>query len=115
MTPRWSSLQTSLPVPILYFLLLSLGIVVLPANPLATRSDLTRIIHLSKATIAFANSSVANNLPDEFRHGTVLIDSPEFESLMTVLILGIVTILRTSSSHTIYCCYFLDAGRNPPK
>ncbi|KAL4328309.1 hypothetical protein AHAS_Ahas13G0187200 [Arachis hypogaea] len=82
MTPLWSSLQTSLHVPILYFLLLSLDIVVLPANPLATRSDLTRIIHLSKPTIAFATSSVANNLPDEFRHGTVLIDSPEFESLM---------------------------------
>ncbi|KAL1291926.1 hypothetical protein HN51_060406 [Arachis hypogaea] len=70
-------------VPILHFALLSLGVVVSPANPLATRSDLTRIIRLSKPTIAFATSSAAKNLPNEFRHGTVLIDSPEFDSLMT--------------------------------
>ncbi|MED6168683.1 hypothetical protein PIB30_013665 [Stylosanthes scabra] len=70
-------------VPILHFALLSLGVVVSPTNPLATRSELTRIIRLSKPTIAFATSAVVNKLPDEFRHGTVLIDSPEFESLIT--------------------------------
>ncbi|MED6157878.1 hypothetical protein PIB30_027543 [Stylosanthes scabra] len=70
-------------VPILHFALLSLGVVVSPTNPLATRSDLTRIVRLSKPTIAFATSASVNKLPDEFRHGTVLIDSPEFESLMS--------------------------------
>ncbi|QHO00748.1 polyprotein [Arachis hypogaea] len=34
---------------------------------------------------------------------------------LTSYILGTVTKLRSSGSHTICCCYFSDAGRNPPR
>lgn len=69
-------------VPILCFALLSIGVVVSPANPASTRSELTRLVDISKPVIAFATSATANKLPD-LRLGTVIIDSLEFNSLMT--------------------------------
>ncbi|KAK7316110.1 hypothetical protein VNO77_34836 [Canavalia gladiata] len=72
-----------LQVPILCFALLSIGVVVSPLNPLATRSEITHIFHLIKPVIVFATTSVAAKT-DEFldlRLGTVLLDSPEFDSL----------------------------------
>ncbi|XP_027358439.1 4-coumarate--CoA ligase-like 9 [Abrus precatorius] len=71
-------------VPILCLALLSIGVIVSPANPLSTRSDLTRVFHLSKPVIIFAATSVAaktHELPN-LRLGTVFLDSPEFDSLM---------------------------------
>jgi len=65
-------------VPILYFALLSLGVIVSPANPLSTRSDLTRLFHLSKPAIVFTVTSIAER---EYGIPTVLLDSPEFDSL----------------------------------
>ncbi|TKY46415.1 4-coumarate--CoA ligase 9 [Spatholobus suberectus] len=67
-------------VPILYFALLSLGVVLSPANPLSTRSELTRLFHVSKPAIVFAVTSVAEKTR-EFGVKTVLLDSPEFDSL----------------------------------
>ncbi|KAK3183755.1 hypothetical protein Dsin_031041 [Dipteronia sinensis] len=71
----------SIQVPILYFSLLSLGVIVSPANPVSTESEISRLILLSKPVIAFATSSTARNLP-ELKHKAILIDSPEFESIM---------------------------------
>ncbi|PSR89508.1 4-coumarate--CoA ligase-like [Actinidia chinensis var. chinensis] len=93
------SLQTSLPslsknyvafiiappsfqIPVIYFSLLSLGVTISPANPLASESEITHMVRLSKPVIAFATSSVAHKLPS-LPLGTILIDSPEFQSMIT--------------------------------
>ncbi|CAJ1947589.1 unnamed protein product [Sphenostylis stenocarpa] len=67
-------------VPILSFALLSLGVVISAANPLSTGSELKRLFHLSKPTIVFAVSSIAGKT-GQFHVRTVLLGSPEFESL----------------------------------
>ncbi|XP_020554373.1 4-coumarate--CoA ligase-like 9 isoform X2 [Sesamum indicum] len=69
-------------VPILYFALLSIGVAVSPANPLSTNSEISRQIRISKPFVAFATSVTAVKLVE---HGckTILIDSPEFERMMT--------------------------------
>ncbi|KAK7316111.1 hypothetical protein VNO77_34837 [Canavalia gladiata] len=75
-----------LQVPILCFALLSIGVIVSPQNPLATRSEITHIFHLSKPVIVFAATSVAAKIHGFPNHrlGTVLLDSPEFDSLMKI-------------------------------
>ncbi|THG14053.1 hypothetical protein TEA_017303 [Camellia sinensis var. sinensis] len=73
---------TSILVLIIYFSLLSIGIVVSPASPSSTDSELTRQIKLSKPVIAFATSTTCSRLPN-LRFGTILIDSLKFESMMT--------------------------------
>ncbi|KAK7364881.1 hypothetical protein VNO80_13626 [Phaseolus coccineus] len=69
-----------LQVPILCFALLSLGVVISPANPLSTRRELTCLFHLSKPAIVFAVTSIAEKTR-EFHVRTVLLDSPEFDTL----------------------------------
>ncbi|XVF11569.1 hypothetical protein REPUB_Repub08aG0039000 [Reevesia pubescens] len=69
-------------VPLLYFALMSLGIVVSPANPLSSESEITHQVQLSKPVIAFATSKTSSKLPF-LKLGTVLIDSPEFLSFLT--------------------------------
>ncbi|CAL5325622.1 hypothetical protein CsSME_00004934 [Camellia sinensis var. sinensis] len=73
---------TSILVPIIYFSLLSIGIVVSPASLSSTDSELTRQIKLSKPVIAFATSTTCSRLPN-LRFETILIDSLKFESMMT--------------------------------
>ncbi|KAK3183759.1 hypothetical protein Dsin_031045 [Dipteronia sinensis] len=72
----------SVQVPILYLSLLSLGVVVSPVNPVSTESEISSLIQLSKPVIAFATSSTVHKLP-RLKYQTVLIDSPEFNSVMT--------------------------------
>jgi 4-coumarate--CoA ligase len=72
----------SLHIPILHFSLLSLGVVVSPSNPASTNSEISRQIHLCKPVVAFATSDTVAKIPS-LRYGTVLLDSPEFESMMT--------------------------------
>ncbi|XP_048138411.1 4-coumarate--CoA ligase-like 9 [Rhodamnia argentea] len=72
----------SLHVPVIYFTLLSLGIVVSPANPLSSASEISHLVGLSKPVVAFATSQTSHKLPT-LRHGTILIDLPEFESVLT--------------------------------
>ncbi|XP_059451720.1 4-coumarate--CoA ligase-like 9 [Corylus avellana] len=67
-------------VPILYFSLLSLGVVISPANPISTESDISWLVRLCNPVIAFATSSTAHKLPT-FRFKTILLDSPEFDSM----------------------------------
>ncbi|KAA8542153.1 hypothetical protein F0562_023305 [Nyssa sinensis] len=72
----------SLELPVLYFSLLSLGVTISPSNPLASESEIAHQIRLSKPVIAFATSSTAHKLPS-LPLGTVLLDSPQFHSMMT--------------------------------
>ncbi|KAM3761232.1 hypothetical protein ACB098_01G252500 [Castanea mollissima] len=76
--------QNLVQVPILYFSLLSLGIVVSPANPLSTDSEISSLIQLCNPVIAFATSSSAHKLSNiSLRFKTIVLDSPEFDSMMT--------------------------------
>ncbi|XXG89104.1 hypothetical protein AAC387_Pa12g1186 [Persea americana] len=68
-------------VPVLYFSLLSLGMVVSPSNPASTASEISRQIQLSSPVIAFAMSSTSHKLPSSLP--TLLLDSPLFLSLFS--------------------------------
>ncbi|KAI5667579.1 hypothetical protein M9H77_17432 [Catharanthus roseus] len=77
-------LSTSLHVPVVYFSLLLLGITVSPANPLSSTSELTHLLQLSKPVIAFTTSSLHGKLPtNSFPLGTILVDSPQFLSMLS--------------------------------
>ncbi|KAL1541830.1 4-coumarate--CoA ligase-like 9 isoform X1 [Salvia divinorum] len=67
-------------IPVLYFSLLSLGVAISPANPLASPSELAQQIQLSKPSIAFTTSAYARKLPPNLP--VVLLDSPEFLSML---------------------------------
>ena len=67
-------------VPILYFALLSLDVVLSPVNPLSTCSELTRLFNISNSSIIFAVSLVAEKT-HEFHVWTILLDSLEFDLL----------------------------------
>ncbi|OWM65479.1 hypothetical protein CDL15_Pgr009069 [Punica granatum] len=60
---------------------MSLGVVISPANPLSSPSELAHQVRLSRPVIAFATSDSAHKLP-KLPHGTVLLDSPEFSSML---------------------------------
>ncbi|KAK1577898.1 hypothetical protein Q3G72_025820 [Acer saccharum] len=72
----------SIHIPVLYLSLMYLGVVVSPSNPSGTKPEILRLIRISKPVIAFATSETAHKIPS-LEHGTVLLDSPEFESLTT--------------------------------
>lgn len=74
-------LPTSLYVPVVYFSLLSLGVVVSPASPLSSKSEIEHQIRVSSPAIAFATSATVCKLP-KLRYSTVLVDSPEFVSAL---------------------------------
>ncbi|CAN0925258.1 4-coumarate--CoA ligase-like 9 [Linum grandiflorum] len=67
-------------VPVLYLALLSLGVVVSPGNPVSTGSEIATLVDLARPIISFATSSTARKLP-KLRLGTILVDSPQFESM----------------------------------
>ncbi|KAM3294053.1 hypothetical protein ACQJBY_037144 [Aegilops geniculata] len=69
-----------LDVPVLYFALLAVGVAVSPANPALTAGEVSRLVSLSGASVAFAVSSTAAKLPAGLP--TVLLDSPRFRSLL---------------------------------
>ncbi|XP_077227274.1 4-coumarate--CoA ligase-like 9 [Tasmannia lanceolata] len=71
----------SLKIPILYYSLLSLGVIVSPANPAGSPYEISRQIKLTRPVIAFASSATAHNLLP-LPKPTILLDSPEFESMM---------------------------------
>ncbi|KAL5748299.1 hypothetical protein ACOSQ2_025596 [Xanthoceras sorbifolium] len=71
----------SLHVPVLYFSLLSLGVVVSPANPLSSDSEIAHQLQLTRPSIAFATSQTSRRIPSNLR--TITVDSPEFLSLST--------------------------------
>ncbi|KAB1217320.1 4-coumarate--CoA ligase-like 9 [Morella rubra] len=71
----------SLHVPVLYFALLALGVTISPANPIGSDSEVAHQVRLCKPVIAFATSSTSRKLP-AVPLGTVLLDSPEFLSML---------------------------------
>ncbi|XP_031372288.1 4-coumarate--CoA ligase-like 9 isoform X2 [Punica granatum] len=77
-------LPPSFNVPIIYLSLLSLGVVVSPSNPLSSASEIAHQVRISNPSIAFATSSTSSKLPPNYklRLGVVLVDSPEFESVV---------------------------------
>ncbi|XP_043690696.1 4-coumarate--CoA ligase-like 9 [Telopea speciosissima] len=83
-------LPPSIEVPILYFSLLSIGVVISPANPLSTKSEIFHQIQLSNPSIAFATSSTAGKFPStaSFHRGIVLLDSLAFRPMMATTSTG---------------------------
>ncbi|GAV68240.1 AMP-binding domain-containing protein/DUF4009 domain-containing protein [Cephalotus follicularis] len=72
----------SLHVPVLYFSLFSLGVILSPANPLGSNSEVTRQLQLTRPSIAFATKETAHKLPSSLPN-IILLDSPEFLSFLT--------------------------------
>lgn len=72
---------SSLHVPVLYFALLALGVTISPANPLGSHSEIAYQVQLSNPVIAFATSATSHKLPT-LPLGTILLDSPEFLSML---------------------------------
>ncbi|KAL1833706.1 hypothetical protein ACET3Z_003357 [Daucus carota] len=68
-------------IPILYFSLLSIGVIISPANPISTVSEISRQIQLCQPVIAFATSETFHKLPT-LKYPTILLDSPEFDLMM---------------------------------
>ncbi|KAG2301030.1 hypothetical protein Bca52824_029681 [Brassica carinata] len=74
----------SLNVPVLYLALMSIGVVLSPANPIGSELEVSHQVEVSKPVIAFATSQTVNKLPPgSFPLGVVLMDSPEFLSWLT--------------------------------
>lgn len=69
-----------LDVPILYFSLLSSGVVVSPANPLSSPSELAFQTKLTSPKIAFTTSAFAAKLPKWLPK--ILLDGPDFQNLL---------------------------------
>lgn len=80
-------------IPILYFSLLSIGVIISPANPISTISEISCQIQLCSPVVAFATSETFYKLPT-LKYGTILLDSPEFELMMRS---------SSSSSSSISC------------
>ncbi|PPD67102.1 hypothetical protein GOBAR_DD36018 [Gossypium barbadense] len=57
-------------------------IVISPANPLSSDSEIAHQVQLSKSIIAFATSTTSTKLLS-LKHGTILLDSSEFISLLS--------------------------------
>lgn len=69
-------------VPLLYLSLFAIGVIVSPSNPASSVSEVSHQVQLTSPVIAFATSETAHKLPS-LRHPPILLDSPEFESLMS--------------------------------
>ncbi|KAE8123950.1 hypothetical protein FH972_018865 [Carpinus fangiana] len=72
---------SSLHVPVLYFALLALGVTISPTNPLSSHSEIAHQVQLTNPVIAFATSATSHKLPT-LPLGTILLDSPEFLSML---------------------------------
>ncbi|XP_074341514.1 4-coumarate--CoA ligase-like 9 isoform X2 [Apium graveolens] len=68
-------------VPLLYLSLFAIGVIVSPSNPASSVSEVSRQVQLTTPVIAFATSETAHILPS-LKHPPILLDSPEFESLL---------------------------------
>ncbi|XP_074278644.1 4-coumarate--CoA ligase-like 9 [Silene latifolia] len=73
---------SSFHVPVLYFSLLSLNVVVSPANPLSTPDELQHIVSLSNPAVIFTVTALLPKLPPAVSATVILLDSPEFHSML---------------------------------
>ncbi|OMO71754.1 AMP-dependent synthetase/ligase [Corchorus olitorius] len=96
----------SLQIPLLYFALVSLGVAVSPANPISSNSEVTHQIQLAKPVISFATSQTSHKIPP-LKHGTILLDSPEFLSFLTQTNVdnGFITRVKVKQSDTAAILY----------
>ncbi|KAK3040814.1 hypothetical protein RJ639_029158 [Escallonia herrerae] len=71
-------------IPVLYLSLFSLGVIVSPSNPSNSNPEISRQIQLRRPVIAFATSATAHKVrSNSLLHGMVLLDSPEFNSMIS--------------------------------
>ncbi|XVF49670.1 hypothetical protein PTKIN_Ptkin04bG0031700 [Pterospermum kingtungense] len=91
---------------------MSLGIVVSPANPLGSNSEIAHQIRLSKLVVAFATSQTSHKVPS-LKHGTILLDSPEFLSLLTQAHINdnIIKRVKVNQSNTAAILYSFGTTR----
>ncbi|XP_021775946.1 4-coumarate--CoA ligase-like 9 [Chenopodium quinoa] len=91
-------------IPVLYFSLLSIGVIVSPANPLSTQSELTHLLQLAKPSVIFAVSSISSKVNScSSDVPVILLDSPEFESMLTYRVTRPrVTIPQSNSAVILY-------------
>ncbi|KAJ8750102.1 hypothetical protein K2173_014017 [Erythroxylum novogranatense] len=101
--------SNSIEVPILYFSLLYLGVVVSPGNPVSTVSEIARQVELCKPVIAFATSSTAHKLP-KLKRKTILLDSPEFDTIITTKTDQTRDFLRVDVSQTDVAAILYSSG-----
>uniref|UniRef100_A0A7N0UU74 4-coumarate--CoA ligase n=1 Tax=Kalanchoe fedtschenkoi TaxID=63787 RepID=A0A7N0UU74_KALFE len=73
--------SNSVKVPIIYFSLMSLGVVLSPSNPMSTEAEILRQLNLCNPVVAFAVSSASAKLPN-LKFGTIVVDSPDFDSVL---------------------------------
>ncbi|KAK9108429.1 hypothetical protein Syun_024440 [Stephania yunnanensis] len=67
-------------IPILYLSLLSIGVIISPANPTSTDPEVSRQMSLTKPAVAFVSAATAGKVQNGCRK--VLVDSGEFRSMM---------------------------------
>ncbi|KAK4486137.1 hypothetical protein RD792_008805 [Penstemon davidsonii] len=90
-------------IPILYFSLLALGVVISPANPISSPSEINHQIQLSNPAVAFATAETRRKLPPNIR--TILLDSAEFLTMLeprTVNDQNDVVVRQTDSAAILY-------------
>ncbi|KAF2600714.1 hypothetical protein F2Q68_00012513 [Brassica cretica] len=91
----------SLHVPVVYLALMSIGVVISPANPIGSELEVSHQVEVSKPVIAFATSQTVNKLRSgSFPLGVVLIDSPEFLSWLTKPVSPISNPVRVNQTDT---------------
>ncbi|KAF6161393.1 hypothetical protein GIB67_009272 [Kingdonia uniflora] len=93
---------SSVQIAVLYFALLSIGVVISPANPISSKSEISRQLQLSKPVIAFATSATTSKVPS-LRYSTILIDSGEFRAMKrSVLGLKRVEVIQSDPAAILY-------------
>ncbi|KAK2993181.1 hypothetical protein RJ640_030805 [Escallonia rubra] len=76
--------SNSVHIPVLYLSLFSLGVIASPSNPSNSNTEISRQIQLCRPAIAFATSETAHKVPsNSLLHGMVLLDSSEFNSMIS--------------------------------
>ncbi|KAK9060181.1 hypothetical protein SSX86_020885 [Deinandra increscens subsp. villosa] len=94
-------------LPILYLSLFSIGVAVSPASPASSIREISRLIQLCKPAVAFVTTEVVHKLLEAgFSNQIVVIDSNEFESMLTAdQSKGDLTKIEVSQSDTAAILY----------
>lgn len=97
---------TSVHVPVLYFSLMALGVTISPANPTGSDSDVAHQVRLCNPVVSFATSATVKKLNRlNIPLGTVLLDSPEFDSMINAQVASThrrVEIAQSDSAAILY-------------
>lgn len=97
---------TSLHVPVLYFSLMALGVTISPANPIGSDSEVAHQVRLCNPVVSFATSATVKKLSRlNIPLGTLLLDSPEFDSMINAKVTSThcrVEIAQSDSAAILY-------------